>query len=58
MAKRLIRKLLGCDDKLGIVYLRDSKGFVLWIWMSQTGQVLLVSTWRMMHDLQTEKMER
>ena len=29
MAKRLIRKLLGCDDKLGIVYLRDSKGFVL-----------------------------
>ena len=29
MAKRLIRKILGWDDKLGIVYLRDSKGFVL-----------------------------
>ena len=37
-----------------MVYLRDSRGFVLWICMSHCGQALLVSTCRMMHDLQTE----
>ena len=38
-------------------YLRERRGFVLWIWMSQVGHALLVSTWRMMHDLQTGEME-
>ena len=43
------------DDDDG--YLRESRGFVLWIWMSQLGHALLVSTCRMMHDLQTEHTE-
>ena len=38
-------------------YLRERRGLVLWIWMSQFGQALLVSTCRMMHDLQTEHTE-
>ena len=43
------------DDDGG--YLRESRGLVLWIWMSQLGHALLVSTCRMMHDLQTEHTE-
>ena len=43
------------DDDVG--YLRESRGLVLWIWMSQLGHALLVSTCRMMHDLQTEHTE-